>query len=273
MLTFVATPIGNLADMTFRAVAALKEADVILCEDTRHSLRLLEHYDIRKPLMSFHRFNEAQRTNEILELLKEGKQIALITDAGTPGIADPGQRLAARCHQEGLAVTTAPGPCAAIAALSLSGFDSSHFHFIGFLPKATGELRAELLKAVMNRGTTIGYESPHRVVASLQLLHELDPHAVVGVAREMTKQFESFVSGSPEHVAAAIVAKGEIVLLIAGNPDRHSPWLSLSPTEHVRHLMDTFGLSAMEGIRLAADQRGVPKREVYRDVGQISPPS
>jgi 16S rRNA (cytidine1402-2'-O)-methyltransferase len=269
MLFLVATPIGNLADITLRALTVLRSVDLILCEDTRHSQKLLSHYEIDRPLLSFHKFNESSRVEEVVSLLKQGQSLALISDAGSPGIADPGMRLVSRCRREQLAVSALPGACAAVVALSLSGFDSSRFHFVGFLPKGKNERKEELLKALMTAGTTVCYESPQRIVESLQLLSSLDTDAFVGVGRELTKHFEEFVHGRPADLAATLRAQGEMVLLIAGDPERHTIWLQMAPTEHVNYLRKTYGLTRQEALKLAAAQRGVPKREIYRTLNEI----
>ncbi len=220
MLYLVATPIGNLGDITFRAVEVLKHCDVILCEDTRHSGKLLNHYEITTPRKSYHMFNEARREPEILERLRNGQDVALISDAGTPGISDPGQRLVRACAEAELPVTAIPGPCAAIQGLVASGLDSTQFQFLGFLPKKPGKLRKALQAALDYPGTSIVYESPHRLHKSLKALAELSPETPVVVARELTKKFEEYRRGTAPELLEHYLAKppkGEIVLLI-GKP-------------------------------------------------------
>jgi 16S rRNA (cytidine1402-2'-O)-methyltransferase len=217
MLYLISTPIGNLADITLRALDLLKTCDYILCEDTRHSIKLLSHYEIRKPLRSYHKFNEKSRSEEIIKDLKEGMTIALISDAGTPGISDPGEILVRRCHEENIPVTSAPGPCAAIMALTLSGFSTRPFQLIGFLPRKKGELTRTFQGLLEYEGTSICYESPHRLTKALELLASLGSERKVAVIREMTKHFEECRRGSAKELAEHFSKKppkGEIVLLI-----------------------------------------------------------
>jgi len=219
MLFIVSTPIGNLADITLRALQALAEADVIAAEDTRHSGMLLQHHGIRKPLLSFHEHNEAMRTAELLGRLGAGEKVALITDAGTPSISDPGARLVRACIEEGLEYTVLPGPCAAITALVGSGLDAATFYFGGFLPVKSGQRQNELAAALARDGTSIFYESPHRLLKSLAVLAGLAPERLVCVARELTKKFEEYRRACPGELVAHYAAhppKGEICLLVEG---------------------------------------------------------
>lgn len=268
MLYLVATPIGNLEDITVRALNTLKTCDYILCEDTRHSRILLDHYDIHLPLTSFHQFNESAREASVLNDLRNGKQIALISDAGTPCISDPGIKLVQACLKENIPVTALPGPCAALVALVCSGFDISRFQFFGFLPKKRGELRTILQELLLYPGVTVCYESPNRLIPLLELLAELAPARPLCVGRELTKKFEEFRRGTALELLAVwqnIPLRGEIVLLIDATHETASqPWKDLDPLEHVAWLEKNFGLTRHEAIKLAADQRGVPKREVYR---------
>ena len=266
MLYLVATPIGPLADLTFRAVEVLRAADYILCEDTRHSQHLLAHYAIQKPLKSYHKFNETSREDELLADLKNGATIALISDAGTPGICDPGVQLVRRCREEGIAVTAIPGACAAILALAMSGMESERFQFIGFLPKKTAELRSALQEILRYRGTTICYESPHRIEATLQALDKLASTRPIAIARELTKTFEEYLPGTAsdlmEHFKK-LPPRGEMVLLISGETEVQD-FSSLSPQEHVEALQKQYGLSKQEAIKLAAQLRNVPKKTIYK---------
>ena len=268
MLYLVSTPIGNLADFTLRAIETLKNSDYILCEDTRHSRILLNHYGINTPLKSYHQFSEASREEAIIEDLKNGKQISLISDAGTPGISDPGERLVSRCCEESLKVTPIPGPSAVITALSASGLNTAQFQFLGFLPRKSGELKKALLDILHYAGTSICYESPKRIDSVLKLLKELDPERKIVVARELTKKFEEFHKGSANQVYESIAnnpIKGEITLLIAGlTNDKLNQWNEIPPQIHVQYLAETFGLSNKEAVKLAAELRGVPKREIYQ---------
>lgn len=217
MLYLVATPIGNLGDLTYRAVKTLSSCDYILCEDTRHAAGLLKAYEIKKPLRSYHGFNAARKEDEIVEDLRAGKDIALISDAGTPGISDPGQRLVQRCLAEELEYTALPGACSPIIALTLSGFESEPFQFAGFLPKKPSHLKQALNDALTYRGTTIFLESPHRVIKTLKLLEEMAPERKLGVARELTKIHEEVRIGTASELLN-ITSKGEIVLLIPPLP-------------------------------------------------------
>lgn len=272
VLYLVATPIGNLQDITLRALETLKTCDYILCEDTRHTRQLLSHYEIQKPLKSFHKFNEALKEDTIIHDLKSGQQIALVSDAGTPGISDPGEKLVNRCISEGIDVQSIPGPCAAVVALSCSGFATSRFQFYGFLPRKAGELRHVLQEILVYSSTTICYESPQRLENVLELLQELAPERKIAVCRELTKKFEELKRGTAQELLAYWQdrqVKGEIVLLIEGKP--HLPdekWQELSPEEHVRFLEETYRLSRHDAIKMAAEVRGVPKREIYNRVNK-----
>lgn len=269
MLYLVATPIGNLEDITFRAVKILKECDYILCEDTRHSHTLLAHYDIKKPLKSFHKFSEATKEESVIEDLLSGLKIALISDAGTPGISDPGTRLVQKCIENNIDVVSIPGACAAIAAVACSGLDTDRFQFLGFLPRKTGEIRHILQEILSYPGTTICYEAPNRLVAVLEKLHELSPNKEVVIARELTKKFEEIVRGPAAQLAAQWQEqppKGEIVLLIAGEKKKDLSWESLSPEEHVKMLEETYAMTRNEAIKMAAQMRGVSKRDIYNKI-------
>lgn len=269
MLYLVATPIGHLGDITFRAIETLKSCAYILCEDTRHSQTLLTHYQINTPLKSFHKFSEASKEDSIIANLHENKNIALISDAGTPGISDPGERLVKRCITENISVVSVPGPCAAITAITCSGMSTDVFQFIGFLPRKPKELRKTLQSILMYPGTTICYESPLRLLKLLELLHELAPVRPLAVARELTKKFEEVVRGSAHELTqyySCHPLKGEIVFLIEGNLEKKEEWSELTPEDHVAHLQDTYQLSRQEAIKLAAEQRNVPKREIYNKV-------
>ena len=218
MLTIVPTPIGNLQDITLRALQVLRDADVIAAEDTRHSGMLLHHHGISKPMVSFHQHNEASRTASLVEEIAQGKSVALITDAGMPGISDPGFRLVRACRERGLPVTALPGPSAVVTALAGSGLPSHAFYFGGFLPVKSGGRLNELTRAIERKETSIYFESPHRIVKSLLVLREIAPEASVCVARELTKKFEEYRRGTPAELVAHYEAhppKGGITLLIA----------------------------------------------------------
>jgi 16S rRNA (cytidine1402-2'-O)-methyltransferase len=218
MLTLVATPIGNLGDITLRAIEVLKSADLIACEDTRHSLRLLNHLEIRKPLISYHEHNEARRTAELIERLRTGANIAIITDAGMPGISDPGHRLLRACIAEGLPYTVLPGPSAVLTALIGSGFPADNFYYGGFLPAKSGGRERELTAAANRPETSVYFESPHKILRTLEVLAKVAPTRQICVARELTKQFEEYRIGLPPDLLAHYTAhppKGEIVLLVS----------------------------------------------------------
>ena len=216
-LYLVATPIGNLEDITLRALRVLRECDVVAAEDTRHTGQLLRHFEISKPLLSYFQFNEAKRSEEIIERLKRGEKVALVTDAGTPGISDPGERVVRAALAAGLRVEAVPGACALIAALTASGLPTDEFHFIGFLPHKSGQRRKQLEALRAFAGTLVLYESPYRVEKLLGELAEVFPERPVVLARELTKKFEEFLRGTPAELLAATATrslKGEFVVLI-----------------------------------------------------------
>src|SRR5436190_6580968 len=196
MLFLVATPIGNLGDITLRALEVLKSVDLIACEDTRHSGHLLAHFEIRKPLVSYHEHNEARRTAELIEQLAVGKNIAIITDAGLPGISDPGHRLLRACQERGLPYTIVPGPSAVLTALIGSGFPAESFYYGGFLPVKSGGRERDLLAAAARTETSVFFESPHRLLTTLDVCAQRFPERRLCVARELTKQFEEFRIGT-----------------------------------------------------------------------------
>jgi 16S rRNA (cytidine1402-2'-O)-methyltransferase len=217
MLYVVATPIGNLDDITLRALAALKSADLIAAEDTRHSGHLLRHFEIRKPLVSYHEHNEAMRTAELTNRLAAGETVALITDAGMPGLSDPGARLIRRCIERELPFTIVPGVSAITTALVGSGFEIERFCYRGFLPVKSGQRIRELTAALERDETTVFFESPYRLNKTLAACAELMPDRELCVARELTKKFEEFRRGTAEELLAhyeAHPAKGEITLLV-----------------------------------------------------------
>ena len=220
MLFLVGSPIGNLGDITLRALEVLKDVVIIAAEDTRRSSVLLKRFDISKPLISFHEHNEARRTAELIERLRRGEKVALLTDAGMPSISDPGYRLVRACIETGIRVEVIPGPSAVLTALVGSGLPTDRFYFGGFLPVKSGQRERELLAALTRGCTSIYFESPHRILKSLEVLRRADPHRVVCVARELTKQFEEYRRGEVESVFAhyeAHPAKGEITLVISGS--------------------------------------------------------
>ena len=219
MLYVVATPIGNLDDITLRALEMLKSADVIAAEDTRHSGNLLRHFEIRKPLVSYHEHNEAMRSAELAERLAAGENVALITDAGMPGLSDPGARLIRKCIEQNLPFTIIPGASSILTALAGSGFSLEKFCFRGFLPVKSGQRERELRAAAKSEETTVFFESPYRILKTLAACAEIMPDRQVCVARELTKKFEEFRRGPGAELLAhytAHPAKGEITLVVAG---------------------------------------------------------
>ncbi|MEX1119701.1 MAG: 16S rRNA (cytidine(1402)-2'-O)-methyltransferase [Terrimicrobiaceae bacterium] len=223
MLSIVPTPIGNLGDITLRALEILHACDLVAAEDTRHTGILLKHHGISKPQVSLHEHNEASRSADLVQRMLGGLHVALVSDAGTPGISDPGLRLIRETRQAGIPMEVLPGPCAAITALVGSGFDTSSFTFGGFLPNKSGR-RARILAEALDRPhTSIFYESPHRILKSLEALHAIDPACEVCVARELTKHFEENLNGTPAELLAHFQTrppKGEFCLLLAGKDAR-----------------------------------------------------
>jgi len=218
-LYLVATPIGNLEDITLRALRVLRECDVVAAEDTRRTGQLLRHFEITKPLISYFAFNESRRSEEIIERLRRGEKVALATDAGTPGISDPGERVVRAAIAAGFRVESIPGACALVAALTASGLPTDEFHFIGFLPHKSGQRRNELTRLSQLPGTLVLYESPYRIEKLLGELGEVMPDRMVVLARELTKKFEEFLRGQPANLlerARQRPLKGEFVVMIAG---------------------------------------------------------
>jgi 16S rRNA (cytidine1402-2'-O)-methyltransferase len=222
VLCLVATPIGNLEDITLRALRTLKECDVVAAEDTRRTGQLLKHFGMAKPLLSCFQFNEAKRSEEIMERLRRGQKIALVTDAGSPGISDPGERVVKAAIAEGFRVEPVPGACALVAALTASSLPTSEFHFIGFLPHKSGQRRKKLTALKDFEGTLVLYESPYRIERLLVELSEVFPERLVVLARELTKKFEEFLRGTPAKLLELVrkrPLKGEFVVLVAGAPE------------------------------------------------------
>ncbi len=218
-LYLVATPIGNLEDITLRALRTLRECDVVAAEDTRRTGQLLKHFGISKPMVSYFQFNEAKRSEEILERLQRGEKVALVTDAGSPGISDPGERVVRAARVAGLRVESVPGPCALVAGLTASGLPTDEFHFIGFLPHKSGQRRRQLEALKQFAGTLVLYESPYRVEKLLTELTEIVPDRQVVLARELTKKFEEYVAGTPAQLLEVVKKrhlKGEFVVLVQG---------------------------------------------------------
>lgn len=272
MLYLVATPLGNLSDISLRAIEVLKNSDYILCEDTRYSLRLLTHYEIKKPLRSYHQFNEAKIEEKIIEDLKHGKFIALISDGGTPGISDPGMRLIKRCQKEKIPYTSIPGPCSPILALTLSGFASTRFQFIGFLPKKVSQLKSLFIELLQFPGTSVCFESPKRVLTTLNILSPLAKGHQIALTRELTKIHEECLKGSVEEILEHFEnkqVKGELILLIEGK--KKCLTSSLSFKDQVEQLQKDYGLTTKEAIKLTSELFGISKKEIYNAVINPSP--
>jgi 16S rRNA (cytidine1402-2'-O)-methyltransferase len=218
-LYLVATPIGNLEDITLRALRTLKECDVVAAEDTRRTGQLLKYFGISRPMLSYHQFNEAQRSEQLVERLRQGERIALVTDAGSPGISDPGERVVRQAVQAGFRVEPVPGASALVAALTASGLPTDEFHFVGFLPHKSGQRRNRLTALKEIPGTLVLYESPFRIEKLLGELRDVMPGRATVLARELTKKFEEFLRGTPEELLLVLQQrrlKGEFVVLVSG---------------------------------------------------------
>jgi 16S rRNA (cytidine1402-2'-O)-methyltransferase len=266
-LYVVATPIGNLEDITVRALRILRdEVVVIACEDTRQTQKLLKHYEIRKPLISYHEHNEASRTAEIVESLERDNSVALVSDAGTPLISDPGYRVVKAAIEHGFDIVPVPGPSAVLAALAASGLPTDEFGFIGFLPSKAGARRKAIAEIVNAPGTVVAYESPHRILDTLADMAEILGTRPIVLAREITKIHEEFLRGSAgeirEQLAKRASVKGEITLII-GRPEKTASAVS-DPLSEILKLEAERGLNRMEAVKAVAKQLGLPKREIYR---------
>lgn len=261
----VATPIGNLEDITFRAVRLLKEVRVIACEDTRESRKLLDHYGIKTPLLSYHEHNEAARAAELVARLLAGESVALISDAGTPLLSDPGYRLVTQAIERGIRVSPVPGASALLAALSASGLPTDAVHFAGFLPARSSQRRKALQDLAAENATCVFYESPHRILDTLQDIQAILGSRPVVVARELTKLHEEFLRGAAPEIRETLAArpsvKGEFTVLIGKSTGEEQTETSIE--EDVEKLMQE-GMARMEAIKTAARRRGLSKREVYR---------
>lgn len=270
-LYLCATPIGNLEDMTFRAVRVLREADLIAAEDTRNSLKLLNHFDIQTPMTSYHEYNKYDKGRKLVEKLLEGKDIALITDAGTPGISDPGEELVSMCHEAGITVTAVPGAAACITALTISGLPTRRFAFEAFLPSDKKEREAVLDALEKEQRTIVLYEAPHRLVKTLKLLAERLGERRVSVCRELTKRHETVYRSTLPAAAAhyeETPPKGECVIVVQGLTRREAEeeerqrWMDMSIEEHMEYYLSQ-GLDKKEAMKRTAKDRGVQKREIY----------
>ena len=271
-LYLVATPIGNLEDMTFRAIRVLKEADIIAAEDTRNSMKLLNHFEIQTPITSYHEFNKVEKGPKLVQSLLEGKNIALITDAGTPGISDPGEHLVMLCAEEGITVTPVPGACACVNALIVSGLKTGRFAFEAFLPFEKKE-RNERLEALKNETRTIVvYEAPHRLKRTLSELFEALGDRKISVVKEITKKHETVLRTTLSKAVSYFEEnepKGEYALVIDGKDEREireeakEEWNKYSIEEHLQLYLDR-GMEKKEAMKAVAKDRGVSKSEIYK---------
>ncbi|MBC8581296.1 16S rRNA (cytidine(1402)-2'-O)-methyltransferase [Zhenhengia yiwuensis] len=270
-LTLCATPIGNLEDITYRVVRTLQEVDFIAAEDTRHTRKLLNHFDIHTKLISYHEHNKMEKGKELIELLKQGKNLALVTDAGTPGISDPGEDIVKLAIEEGITVTSAPGAVAGITALILSGQSTRRFIFEGFLPTDKKERKALLESLKTETRTTILYEAPHRLNKTLELLYEALGDRSITVTKELTKKFEfihkTTLSGAITYFEE-VEPKGEFVLVLAGKDlktlqeEDQKVWEEMSIEEHM-NLYINKGMDEKTAMKQVAKDRGVSKRDIY----------
>jgi 16S rRNA (cytidine1402-2'-O)-methyltransferase len=269
-LYLVATPIGNLEDITVRAIRILKEADLVACEDTRQTQKLLHHYGIRKEMVSYHEHNELTRSPELVIELEQGAQIALVSDAGTPGISDPGHRLVTLCLRHHIPVVPIPGPSALVAALAASGLPTEEFLFVGFLPARAGARRKALDALKTESRTLIFYEAPHRIVETLADALEILGARPAVIAREVTKIHEEFLRGPLAELLASArkrAPRGEITLLIGpGDPQTQQVDVSLSLKERVAQLEAEGGVDRKAALKQAARERGLGKREAYKQL-------
>ena len=259
-LFIVGTPIGNMNDMTLRAIDTLKSVDVIACEDTRHSLPLLNHFDIKAKLIAYHKFNEVEMANKIIEMIHSGENVAIITDAGMPSISDPGAEVISRCRELGIETELVPGPTAFASAITLSGIKAQGFTFIGFLPEKTSDKKA-LLDKVKNTGLPIVmYCAPHDLVKTAQYLYKELGDRNVHVVRELTKLHECVEDTSLASFNAE--ERGEIVLIVDAC-EAENPLLALSIEEHLTHYL-SLGYDQKTAVKTVAGERGLPKNEVYQ---------
>ncbi len=271
-LYLCATPIGNLEDITLRVLRTLKEADLIAAEDTRHSIKLLNHFDIKTPMTSYHEFNKVEKARYLVDKMREGTNVALITDAGTPGISDPGEELVRQCYEAGIEVTSLPGPAACITALTISGMATRRFAFEAFLPsdkKEKQEIFEELKKETR---TIILYEAPHRLVRTLSELLENLGDRRISVCRELTKTHETVFRTTVSEALSYYETeepRGECVLVVEGKnrleiqQEQERSWEAISIEEHMKRYLDS-GTDKKEAMKLVAKDRGMKKRDVYQ---------
>ena len=271
-LYLCATPIGNLEDITLRVLRTLKEVDLIAAEDTRNSIKLLNHFDIKTPMTSYHEYNKIDKAYVLINKMQEGQNVALITDAGTPGISDPGEELAAMCYEAGIEVTSLPGPAACITALTLSGLPTRRFAFEAFLPAVKKE-RKQILEELKNETRTIIlYEAPHRLVRTLEELKETLGNRRMTLCRELTKKHETAFHSTIDDLILYYQTEkplGECVLVIEGRSrkemeeEQKASWEKITIEEHME-LYENKGHSRKEAMKLVANDRGMTKRDVYQ---------
>ena len=273
-LYLCATPIGNLEDMTYRVVRTLGEVDLIAAEDTRNSIKLLNHFEIKTPMTSYHEYNKIEKGKKLVEKLQEGKSIALITDAGTPGISDPGEELVKMCYEAGIEVTSLPGAAACITALTLSGLSTRRFAFEAFLPTDKKEKQAVLKELEDETRTIILYEAPHRLVRTLQELLDSLGNRRITICRELTKKHETaFQTTLKEAVSYYEInePKGECVLVLEGKSreeikaEEIAGWEEMSIEEHMDYYLNQ-GIAKKEAMKMVAKDRGIGKRDVYQQL-------
>lgn len=271
-LYLCATPIGNLEDITLRVLRVLEEVDLIAAEDTRNSIKLLNHYEIKTPMTSYHEFNKIEKAYQLVEKLQEGMNIALITDAGTPGISDPGEELVKIAYEAGIGVTSLPGPAACITALTLSGLSTRRFAFEAFLPKDKKERKRILEGLQKETRTIILYEAPHHLIKTLEELREALGNRRITLCRELTKKYEEGQRTTIDEVLEYYKDKeprGEYVLVLEGKTkeeveeERKKEWEPLSLEEHMQ-FYEQKGISHKEAMKLVAKDRGVSKRDIYQ---------
>lgn len=272
-LYIVPTPIGNLKDISFRVLEVLQEADRIACEDTRVTSKLLNRYEIRKPLLSYREHNEMGVSEEILDKVESGETIALVSDAGMPGISDPGSVLVRKAIQRGIEVNVLPGPSALINALVSSGLDTSRFTFIGFLDKARKKKRDELLKYRNREETLILYEAPHRILDTLEAVQEVFGERKISLSRELTKLYEEHQRGTVQEVLETYkdrTPKGEFVLVVEGMSqeaqqlEKEELYANLTVKEHLLQFIES-GMSKKDAVKAVVELRGISKKEVYKE--------
>lgn len=273
-LYLCATPIGNLEDITLRVLRVLKEVDLIAAEDTRNSIKLLNHFQIHTPMTSYHEYNKIEKARVLIEKLQQGLNIALITDAGTPGISDPGEELTAMCYEAGIEVTSLPGAAACITALTLSGLPTRRFAFEAFLPTDKKERRAVLQEMEAETRTIIMYEAPHRLKKTLKELLEVMGNRRITLCRELTKKYETAFLTTIEELIAFYdkeEPRGECVLVIQGRSrkelveEAQKEWTAMPLEEHMAHY-ESQGISRKEAMKLVAKDRGVGKRDIYKEL-------